>query len=133
MIKLFSSIIPAGYPSPSDEFMEEDLRIEEYLIRNQPATFMIRVKGESMHNAGIFDNDLLIVDRSVLAKHNDVILAWLNGEFTVKRFLQTDTDTWLKAENYKFRPRKIDPKKDTFRVWGVITFSIRHHKFHHTI
>ncbi|MDP7418537.1 MAG: translesion error-prone DNA polymerase V autoproteolytic subunit, partial [Gammaproteobacteria bacterium] len=81
---LFISRVPAGFPSPADDYMDNKLDLNEHLIKHPEATFYCRVSGQSMTGAGIFDGDLLIVDRAVNPAHGDVILAALNGELTCK-------------------------------------------------
>ena len=84
-LNLYTSQIPAGFPSPAEDFMEKRLDLNDHLIGNPTATFLVRVKGNSMVNAGIFDGDLLIIDRSIEAEDGKIILGVLNGEFTIKR------------------------------------------------
>lgn len=120
---LYLSSIPAGFPSPAEDFLEKRLDLNDYLIKNHPATFLIRVSGESMTNAGIFDGDLLVVDRSVEAVDGKVILGVLNGEFTVKRLQKKGKEIFLIPENPGFKPIKVTDEMD-FRVWGVVTFAI---------
>ncbi|MEH0154851.1 translesion error-prone DNA polymerase V autoproteolytic subunit [Limibacter armeniacum] len=127
MVKFFAEYVNAGFPSPADDFQEDDIRLDDYLVQNRPATFIVRVKGESMMGAGIFDGDLLVVDRSIEARHNHVILGCLNGEFTVKRLWRKESRIWLKAENPGYKAVEITEGMD-FRIWGVVTFSIRHHQ-----
>ena len=84
-LKLFSSQIPAGFPSPAEDFLEKRLDLNEYLIKNKSATFLIKVHGDSMVNAGIFDGDMLVIDRSVQPSSGKIVLGVLTGEFTIKR------------------------------------------------
>ncbi|MBN1338412.1 MAG: translesion error-prone DNA polymerase V autoproteolytic subunit [Bacteroidales bacterium] len=120
---LYLSSIPAGFPSPAEDFLEKRLDLNDYLIKNHPATFLIRVSGESMINAGIFDGDLLVVDRSAEAANGKIILGVLNGEFTIKRLQKKGGQITLKPENPAFNPVLITSDMD-FRVWGVVTFAI---------
>lgn len=122
-IDFFSTRIPAGFPSPAEDFLEKRLDLNDYLIRNQAATFLVRVAGNSMINAGISDGDILIVDRSVEPADGKIILGVLNGEFTVKRIQKKDNRLFLMPENDTFKPIEIAGEMD-FQIWGVVTFSI---------
>jgi len=122
-LPLFTSLVPAGFPSPADDFLENRIDLNEYLVRNQAATFLVRVKGDSMQQAGITDGDLLVVDRSVTPRHNHIIVGALDGEFTVKRLIKQGNRCWLRAENPKYPDLPIRPEQE-FRVWGVVTFAI---------
>ena len=85
LLDLYSFRIPAGFPSPAEDFKEKALDLNDYLIKNKAATFLVKVTGTSMEGAGIFDEDLLVVDRALEAGNGKVVLGVLNGEFTVKR------------------------------------------------
>ena len=117
---LYSNQIQAGFPSPA----EDDVPFEPYdlgakLIPNPASTFFIRVTGESMRAAGIFPDDVLIVDRSLEAQSGDVVVAAINGEFTVKRLYRTARKLELRPENAKFRPIVVTGDMD-FIIWGVV-------------
>ena len=86
---LYTSKVAAGFPSPADDHVEQRLNPNDYLIKNDAATFFVRVKGDSMIEAGIFDNDILVIDRSRTHKTGDIVLAILDGEFTVKILAQS--------------------------------------------
>lgn len=118
--KLFSTKIEAGFPSPADDYIEGQLDLNEYLVKNPPATFFVRVSGESMIGAGIHPNDLLIVDRSIKPKAGKVVIAVINGEFTVKRLVDRNGSFWLVPENSKFPEKQIKDDEDVL-VWGVVT------------
>lgn len=122
-LKLFSSQIPAGFPSPAEDFLEKRLDLNEYLIKNKSATFLIKVYGDSMMNAGIFDGDMLVIDRSVQPSSGKIILGVLNGEFTVKRMEKRRNKLFLVPENKKFDAIEITNEMD-FKIWGVVTFAI---------
>jgi len=85
---LSTETVSAGFPSPAENYSEGELDLNQYLVKNPPATFFVRISGDSMINAGIFPDDILIVDRSIESKNNDIIVAVVNGEFTVKRFIR---------------------------------------------
>lgn len=105
------------------ELQEQNLNLNEYLIHNQTATFFLRVAGDSMSGAGIFPGDILIVDRSEIAVHGSVIIAALNGELVVKRFVQADEACYLISENTKYPPIKVTEAMN-FDIWGVVTYSL---------
>ena len=115
--------VPAGYPSPLTEQAKELVDINSHLIRNEIATYIFRVKGNAMIDAGIFDGDVLVVDRSIEPKHNDVVLVTLNHEFIVKRLYQRGGLIKLISENPIYPPIVIK-ERDDFAVWGVVTNSI---------
>lgn len=122
-IPLYENTVPAGFPSPAEDFLEKELDLNEYLIRNKAATFLIRVSGESMKNAGILDGDILVVDRSLPAISGKVVLCILNGEFTVKRMKIEKDQLTLFPENEQFSPITVTDEME-FRVWGVVSFAI---------
>jgi DNA polymerase V len=122
-LNLYSSQIPAGFPSPAEDFMEKRLDLNDYLVKNESSTFLVRVKGNSMINAGISDGDLLVVDRSVEPVDGKIILGILNGEFTVKRIVKAKNKLVLVPENESFSPIEVTEEMD-FKIWGVVTFSI---------
>lgn len=120
-LPLFMSRIQAGFPSPADDYVEGTLDLNRHLIRNPPATFFLRVQGESMLGAGIHPGDLLVVDRSIEPKHGSVVIAVLDGELTVKRLWQPSLErVELRAENPAFPPIVIKEFQQ-FELWGVVT------------
>jgi DNA polymerase V len=121
VINFYLQNIPAGFPSPAEDFLEKRLDLNDYLIKNQSATFLVKVEGTSMTGAGIHHGDVLVVDRSVEPGHSKIVLGVLNGEFTVKRLLKKGNDVFLMPENKAFQPIKLNPEMD-FKVWGVVTF-----------
>ena len=122
---LFISTVPAGFPSPADDYMDKRLDLNEQFIKHPAATFYCRVSGHSMTGAGIFDGDLLIVDRAVRPVHGDVILAALNGELTCK-ILDMHNRRLLSA-NDGYPPLAILEGAD-FSIEGVVIHSIRSHR-----
>ena len=116
--------ISAGFPSPADDFSGEKLSLDEKLIKNKEATFYARVKGDSMINAGISDGDLLMVDRSLPVKHNDIAVCFLEQEFTVKRIHIANNQVSLFPENENYPVLKVS-NLDDFVVWGVVTYVIK--------
>ena len=126
-IPIASESISAGFPSPADNYIDGELDLNSYLVTNPPATFFVRVDGESMINAGIHSNDILIVDKSLEAKNNDIIIAAVNGEFTVKRFCKNNASIKLLPDNPNYKEVIITPETD-FEIWGIVTNVI--HRVH---
>ena len=98
-LPLYLSPVKAGFPSPADDFIDRKLDLHEYLVHNEAATFFLRAQGDSMTGAGIHDGDLLIVDRSIEAAHDKIVIAALDGELTVKRLQRTKGKVFLAPEN----------------------------------
>ena len=117
---MFIVTIPAGFPSPAEDYVEGPLDLNRHLIPHPAATFFVKVKGDSMIGAGIHSGDLLIVDRAVTAIHNSVIIAVLDGDLTVKRLYRVGGILRLMPENPAYPPIEIHPGTD-FEVWGVVT------------
>ena len=115
--------IPAGFPSPAADHAQERIDLNKQLIRNKEATYIFRVKGDSMTGAGIFEGDALLVDRSMDPKHNNIVIAQLNNEFTVKRLYRRGGVVKLVAENPIY-PARLIKEEDDFLVWGVVTFNL---------
>ena len=126
MIPLYLNTIKAGFPSPATDYIESDLDFNKYLITNRAATYAVRAQGDSMINAGIFPGDIMIIDRSITAKSNDIIIASLDKEFTVKRFIKNSNGFFLYPENPDYPVIEVT-KSDDFVIWGVVTYTI--HKF----
>jgi DNA polymerase V len=119
-IPLFSHSVRAGFPSPADDYVAETLDLNEHLIKHKEATFFLRAKGHSMTGAGIHDGDLLVVDRSLSPTHRSVIIAVVDGEFTVKRLYKRAGKIRLMAENPEFAPIEFNEGQE-LQVWGVVT------------
>lgn len=114
------SKVPAGFPSPADDYIEGKLDLNEYLIKHKAATFFVRVTGDSMLGAGIHDDDLLIVDRALEAHDKSVVIAIVNGEFTVKRIKKENGRVWLMPDNKNYQPMEMTEGSE-LEVWGVVT------------
>lgn len=128
-LPLFTDRVAAGFPSPAQDHLEQRLSLDELLDINAPQTFLARALGESMTGAGIFDGDLLVVNRGKQAQKGHVVVASLNGECFVKR-LAKEGNTWiLRAENPAYPPRYV-LEADELQIWGVVTDSIRRHLCH---
>ena len=122
-IPLLNDSVSAGFPSPADDHMEENIDLNEHLISNPFSTFFLRVKGESMINAGIKDKDLIIVDKSLIAKPGNIIIAMIDGEFTIKRLSIKNDELYLKAENHSYPDFSFKNHIDV-QIWGVVIYSI---------
>jgi DNA polymerase V len=118
-LPLYTSVA-AGFPSPADDYIEEELDLNDFLIRNPEATFFVKVSGDSMVRAGIYEGDILIVDCSLEAHSGDVIVALIDGEFTVKRLVHQQGKYYLQPENPAYRPMEVN-EGCSFQVWGVVT------------
>ena len=116
--------LPLGCPSPSQNYIDAPIDFNELLIEDELATFAVRITGDSMIKAGIYPNDIAVVNRSKTPVNGSTILALLNGQFTVKRFCITKDGIRLVAENSKYPDIPITENSD-FEVWGVLTHSIR--------
>lgn len=117
---LFMGKVPAGFPSPAEDYVEGALDLNTYLVRHPAATFFVRVTGDSMINAGIHPDDLLIVDRSLEPADRKVVIAVVNGDLTVKRFRRRGGKVFLEAENEAYAPMEMTGEMN-FEVWGVVT------------
>ena len=122
-LPLYGHKVVAGFPSPADDYIEERLDLNEKLIRNKDATFLLVVQGDSMQNIGIKDGDTLIVDRSLEPKDGKIVIAALDGELTVKRLSIKSTGTWLVPENDHYPPILVREESDIV-IWGVVTSAI---------
>ena len=119
-LPIFLGRLPAGFPSPADDYIEGKLDITKYLVKHPAATFYVRVSGDSMIGAGIHSGDVLVVDRSLEAKSGNVIVAALDGDLTVKRLYQKNGLLRLLPENKEYQPIEIQDGQ-AFEIWGVVT------------
>ena len=120
------SRISAGFPSPADDYIENNLSISELLIKNQLSTFLMKASGESMIEAGINDGDVLVVDRSLEARSRDIVIAIFEGNLTVKRLIiKADGSAILKAESPLYKNILISEYTE-LEIWGVVTSAIHH-------
>ena len=112
--------VGAGFPSPATDYIEDDVDLNTHLIKNAPATFIIRVQGKSMTNVGIYDGDLLIVDRSINPKNSSTVIANVNEELVVKTFIKGKNNNYLASG-----PNKIELRENpNVIIWGVVTYVI---------
>lgn len=124
---LFAPQIKAGFPSPADDYMRESLDFNRDLIKHPEATFYGRVDGDSMMDAGISDGDIAVIDRSLEPSDGDIIVAYINNEFTIKYLdLKHKKDGYieLRPANKNYKPIRID-EYDDFEVWGVVVWIIK--------
>ena len=122
-IPLLTDSVSAGFPSPADDHIEENIDLNQHLISNPFSTFFLRVKGDSMINAGIKDKDLIIVDKSLTARPGNIIIAMIDGEFTMKRLSIKNNELYLKAENHNYPDFRFKNHIDV-QIWGVVIYSI---------
>ncbi len=116
--------VSAGFPSPAADFMETSIDLNKELSENPLATFYIKVKGNSMIDAGINDKDVLVVDRSLEPQNNKIAICFIDGEFTVKRILVEQDCLFLMPENSNYSPIKVT-EENQFIIWGMVTYVIK--------
>ena len=119
-LPLYSSKVPAGFPSPADDHMEGKLDLNTHLVKHPTATFFVKASGDSMLGAGIHDGDILVVDRSLEPRKGKVVIAAVDGQLTVKRLQKKGSKTFLVPENKKFRSIELNENNDV-KIWGVVT------------
>lgn len=119
-VPLLDISVPAGFPSPAADYREERINLNSFLVKNPLATFIVRCTGDSMLNAFIPPKCYLVVDRSLRAQNGDIVLAELNGEFTVKYLRKNEYKCWLVPANRKYKETEITTEMD-MRIWGVVT------------
>lgn len=112
-----------GFGAAADDYMERGIDLNEQLIKNKPATYFFRMKGDAMKEAGIFDNDVLIIDRSLKLANGKIIVAVLNGELLVRRFHKNFSSAFLVPENSRYKNINLAEFSD-FSLWGVVTYVI---------
>lgn len=116
--------ISAGFPSPADDFIELRIDLNKELIKHKDSTFFAKVKGNSMKNAGIFDGDLLIIDKSLEPQDGKIAICQIDGDFTVKRIKKENDVVWLIAENEDYKPIKVTEENELM-IWGIVIHSIK--------
>lgn len=119
-LPLYSSKVQAGFPSPADDYIEKHLDLNAHLVKNPASTFFVRVSGESMKDAGIFPDDILVVDRSLEAVDGKVVVVAIDGELTVKRLQKKNNQLYFIPENKNFQPILVKELQDV-QIWGVVT------------
>ena len=114
----------AGFPSPATDYIEEDVDLNIHLIKNVPATFVIRVQGKSMTDVGIYDGDLLVVDKSLKPKNFSTVVANVHDELVVKNFVKTKDEQFLTSGSKKIEDKIIINNESDIFIWGVVTYVI---------
>ena len=125
-LPLYSFTVPAGFPSPAQDHIEREISLDDLLGLRLPQTFLVRVGGESMNGVGIFDGDLIVVDRALEAKPGCIVIAALNNEPLIKTLCKEGEQFILRSENPAFAPRYVF-ESDELTIWGVVLYSIRSH------
>jgi len=123
-LPLFSSRPQAGFPSPGDDQIERILDINDLVVKHPASTFFVRVEGDSMEGAGIFSNDVLVVDRSLSPTDRAIVVAAVYGELVVKRLSYRNDTYMLNSENEQYKPIEVSHNDDCF-IWGVVVWSVR--------
>ena len=118
--------VKAGFPSPAQDYMTDSIDLNRELIRHLATTFYARADGDSMKDCGIDDGDLLVIDKSLDPLDGDIVVAYIDGEFTLKtvRFDEKENCIWLVPANEEYSPIKITEEND-FLIWGVLTYNIK--------
>lgn len=118
--------IKAGFPSPAQDYLTDSIDLNKELIRHKETTFLARVSGTSLTDAGICDGDLIVIDKSLEVKNGDFVVAYIDGEFTLKEFRLDETNqcAWLIPHNKDYAPIKVTEEND-FMIWGVLTYTIK--------
>lgn len=122
-LPLFLSAVQAGWPSPADDYIDQQINLHEMLVRNPAATFFLRAAGDSMIGCGIHDGDLLVVDRSREAAHNRVVIAALDGELLVKKIIRRGNRTFLAPANPEY-PEIDITNREYVHLWGIVTYVV---------
>ena len=123
ILPYFEGKVPAGFPSPAEDYLETPLDLTDYLIENKAATFMMRVDGDSMIEAGILDGDLLVVDRAAKPVNGSVVVVAVNGAYTVKRLRRGPDCIWLEPANARYQAVRVEEGEE-LHVFGVVKHSI---------
>ena len=120
---VFLDKISAGFPSPATDYMENKLDLNEHLIKHPAATFIVKTSGSSMINADIYSGDLLIVDRSLTPRSNNIVIASIFGDLTVKKIKKKDKSFFLVSANEDYPSIEVKEEMECF-IWGVVTYII---------
>ena len=127
LLPLAAHRVPAGFPSPATDYLEDGLDLNAYLVQHPAATFLFSVQGHSMQGAGILEGDKVVVDRSVQARHGHIVVAVVDGEFTLKRLYQRHNRLELHPDNPDFQPIRLTPGKQ-LEIWGVVVGTVRRYR-----
>jgi DNA polymerase V len=124
LLPFVAESISAGFPSPANDYIESRIDLNEALIKNPSSTFLARVSGLSMQGAGIDEDDILIIDKSLTPCNGCIAVCCLDGDFTLKRIKIQQSEIWLVPENEQYKPIIVTPDND-FIVWGIVTYVIK--------
>jgi len=124
LLPLHLNKVGAGFPSPATDYVEDDIDLNTHLIKNVPSTFLIRVQGKSMNTIGIYDGDLLIVDRSLNPKNFSTVIANINEELVVKNFVREKDQSFLTSGSKKLKDKINLKENPEIIIWGVVTYTI---------
>ena len=116
--------VGAGFPSPATDYVEDDIDLNTHLIKNIPSTFLIRVQGKSMNNVGIYNGDLLVVDRSLDPKNFSTVIVNINEELVVKSFIKEKNQSFLTSGSKKIEDKINLTENPEIFIWGVVTYVI---------
>ena len=116
--------VGAGFPSPATDYIEDDIDLNTHLIKNSPSTFLIRVQGKSMNGVGIYDGDLLVVDRSLDPKNFSTVIANVNEELVVKTFIKENNQSFLTSGSKEIKDKINLTENPEIVIWGVVTYII---------
>ena len=116
--------VGAGFPSPATDYVEDDIDLNTHLIKNIPSTFLIRVQGKSMNDIGIYDDDLLVVDRSLNPKNFSTVIANVNEELVVKSFVKEKNQSFLTSRSKDLKDKINLTENHEIFIWGVVTYVI---------
>ena len=114
----------AGFPSPATDYIEEDIDLNVHLIKNVPATFVIRVQGKSMIDVGIYDGDILVVDKSLKPKNFSIVIANVHDELVVKTFVKENGRQFLTSGSKRIEDKILINEEEDIFIWGVVTYVI---------
>ena len=123
-LPLVSPRVAAGFPSPAEDYLEGSIDLNRELVKRPAATFLVRVSGASMRDAGIDDGDVLVVDKSLPPASGRIAVCCLDGSFTLKRIRADERGLWLVPANDAFAPIPVNPDNE-FAVWGIVTYVIK--------
>ena len=126
-VSFVDAVIKAGFPSPAQDYLTGTIDLNKELIRHRDTTFLARVSGNSLQEAGICDGDIIVIDKSLEARNGDFVVAFVDGEFTLKEFRLDDNAkcAWLIPHNKDYEPIKVT-EENQFMIWGVLTYTIKH-------
>lgn len=122
-LPLIEALVPAGFPVPTPDAKDMPLNVHDYVVKNPSATYFVRVSGYSMVGAGIYPDDILVVDKSIEPRHGHIVVAAIDGDMTVKRLFRKDNKIMLMPENSRFRPIPVHDGQE-LDIWGVVTFVV---------